>query len=166
MGTIASQLENAKITLSVQLLKQHNNQPMLPVNYLAILVAAAAAFIIGFLFHGPLFGKTWMRLANIKPTGKEKFSDMVPQMVKNYLVNVLFAYVLAVVYLFATTSPAMGGSGALNGMACAFWVWLGFVFTTTAIDVIWMGKSPKLWWFDNASSLVSTLAMGAIIAIW
>ncbi len=139
---------------------------MLPVNYAAILVAALANFVVGFMFHGPLFGKLWMRLANIHPTGNEKFKDMIPQMIKNYLVNVLFAYVLAVVYLFATTSPLMGGSGALNGMACAFWVWLGFVFTTTSIEVIWMGRSAKLWYFELAASLTSSLVMGAIIGAW
>jgi hypothetical protein len=139
---------------------------MIPINLFSIIVAAAAAFVIGFLIHGPLFGQLWMRLANIKPTGKECFSDMIPQMIKNFLANVVFAYVLAVIYLFATTSPVMGGSGALNGMACAFWVWLGFVVTTSSMEVIWMGRSPKLWYFELASSLVSTLAMGAIIAAW
>jgi hypothetical protein len=139
---------------------------MLPINYIAVLVAALANFVIGFLFHGPLFGKTWMRLANIHPTGNEKLKDMIPQMVKNLLMNVLFAYVLSVVYLFASTSPAMGGEGALNGMVCAFWVWLGFVVPATSMDVIWMKKSVKLWYFELCSSLVSCLAMGAIIASW
>lgn len=129
------------------------------------MVAAAANFIIGFLFHGPLFGKTWMKLANIHPTGNEKFANMVPQMVKNFLVNVLFAYVLSVFYLFAVTSPFMGG-GAPSGMIVAFWVWLGFIFTTSSIEVIWMGRSYKLWWFEAISSLVSCLAMGAIIGAW
>lgn len=136
------------------------------INYWAVLVAAIANFIIGFLFHGPMFGKTWMKLANITPTGNEKLSDMVPQMVKNLLVNILFAYVLAVVYLFASTSPYMGGSGAWNGVVCAFWVWFGFVFTTTSIEVIWMGRSAKLWYFELCASLVSCLTMGAIIGAW
>ncbi len=139
---------------------------MLPINYSAVLVAALANFIIGFLFHGQLFGKVWMELSNIHPTGNEKLSNMWPQMLKNYLGNVLFAYVLAMVYLFASTSPLMGGSGALNGMIVAFWVWLGFIFTTSSIEVIWMGRSYKLWLFEACSSLVSCLAMGAIIGAW
>lgn len=139
---------------------------MFPINFTAVLAAAAANFIIGFLFHGPMLGKTWMKLANIHPTGKEKFSDMVPQMVQNLLANIVFAYVLAVVYLFATTSPVMGGHGAWNGIACAFWIWLGFVVTTTSVEVIWMGRSVKLWLFECASSLVAILAMGAIIGAW
>jgi hypothetical protein len=139
---------------------------MLPINMSAVLVAAVANFIIGFMFHGPLFGQLWMRLANIHPTGNEKFSDMIPQMAKNLLVNIIFAYVLAAVYLFATTSPLIGGSGALNGMMCAFWIWLGFVVTTTSIEVIWMGRSYKLWLFEAVSALACCLAMGAIIGAW
>ncbi len=139
---------------------------MLPINYAAVLVAAIANFIIGFLFHGPVLGKTWMKLANIHPTGNEKFSQMIPQMVKNLLANILFAYVLAVVYLFASTSTYMGGHGAWSGIVTAFWVWLGFVVTITSIDVIWMGKSYKLWLFELFSSFVSILAMGAIIGAW
>lgn len=139
---------------------------MVPVHYSAVFVAGLANFMIGFLLHGPVLGKLWMKLANVHPTGKEKFSDMVPQMVKNLCVNILFAYVLAVMYLFASTSPLMGGSGALNGMIVAFWVWLGFIFTSSSIEVIWMGKSYKLWWFELFASLLSCLTMGAIIAIW
>ncbi len=140
---------------------------MLPINLLAVLVAAVANFVIGFLFHGPAFGKTWMRLANVTPTGNEKFSDMIPQMIKNLVANIVCAYVLAVVYLFASTSSAVGGtSGPLCGMAIASLVWLGFIVTSSSMEVIWMKRSMKLWLFEMVASLVSMLAMGAIIAAW
>lgn len=137
---------------------------MLPVNYLAIILAAFACFTIGFLIHGPIAGKLWMRLADIKLTGKEKFSDMIPQLIYNFISNLLTAYVLAVVYLFASTSPYMGGNGPVNGMICAFWIWLGFNVTATSIEVIWMGRKLNLWFFELVSSLICFLAMGAIIA--
>src|ERR1700688_4447305 len=111
---------------------------MLPINYVAVLVAAAAAFIIGFLMHGPVAGKLWMRLANIHMTGNEKFSDMYGKLFWNFFVNLVTAYALAVVYLFASTSPFMTGSAILNGLLCAFIVWLGFLATATSIEVIWM----------------------------
>lgn len=38
---------------------------MIEVNYLAIVVSAVAAFAIGFIWHGPLFGKTWAKLCGI-----------------------------------------------------------------------------------------------------
>ncbi len=139
---------------------------MLPINLMAVAVSAIVAFVLGFLFHGPLLGKLWMRLANIHPTGNEKFVDMVPQMLWNLLSNFVTAYVLAVVYLFASASPFLGGSGAWRGVVCALWVWLGFLVTSTSIEVIWMGRNYKLWLFECASSLVVMAAMGAIIASW
>lgn len=137
---------------------------MLPINFLAILVAAVVAFIIGFLFHGPVFGKLWMKLANITPTGNEKLSDMIPQMVWNFVINFITAYVFAVIYLYISTSPFSSNPGVSTALITAFCLWLGFIATSTSVDVIWMGKSFKLWLFEAISSLVMICAMGAIIA--
>lgn len=139
---------------------------MVSINYLAVIVAAVVAFIIGFLFHGPLLGKVWIRLANIHPTGKEKMSDMYGQMISNFIVNLVTAYALATVYLFAATSSLTSGPSLWTGLVCAFIVWLGFLATSSLIEVIWMGKSLKLWLFESGSSLVVMLVMGAIIALW
>lgn len=138
---------------------------MLSLNLVSVLVAAVAAFVTGFLFHGPLFGKLWMKLANIHPTGNEKFSDMVPQMIKNLVVNIVTAYVLAM-FIFTIASYYGNAGSIIGGMGIAFWAWLGFTVTGSSLDVIWMGKSRKLWAFEMFSSLVSFLIMGAILAGW
>ena len=138
---------------------------MLPINLISVFIAAAVAFIIGFLFHGPLFGKLWMRLANIHPTGNEKLSDMIPQMLKNLLADFVCAYVLAM-FIFVTASYYNNVGNIIGGMGIAFWAWLGFILTSSSIDVIWMGKSKKLWLFEVVASLVSFLVMGAILAAW
>ncbi|EQA45356.1 PF08570 family protein [Leptospira broomii serovar Hurstbridge str. 5399] len=137
---------------------------MLPINLMAVSLAALAAFILGFLFHGPLFGKLWMKLADVHPTGNEKFSDMVPQLLWNLLSNFITAYGLAVIYLFASSSPFLSGVGIWRGVICALWVWFGFLVTATSIEVIWMGRKAKLWLFECACSFVVMAAMGAIIA--
>jgi hypothetical protein len=138
---------------------------MLSISLASVAVAAIVNFIIGFVFHGPLFGKLWMMLANIHPTGKEKLSDMVPQMLKNLAANFLCAYVLAM-FIFVTQSYYGNLGNIVGGMGIAFWAWLGFLVTSTSMDVIWMGKSHKLWLFEAVTSFVSFLAMGAIIAAW
>jgi hypothetical protein len=138
---------------------------MLSIQLVSVVVAAVAAFIIGFLFHGPLFGKVWMRLANIHPTGNEKLSDMVPQMLKNFVANLACAYILAM-FIYVTSSYYNNVGNIVGGMGIAFWAWLGFLVTSTSMDVIWMGKSKNLWLFEIVASLVSFLAMGAILAAW
>jgi hypothetical protein len=139
---------------------------MVPINLLAVVTAAVAAFVLGFMFHGPLLGKLWMKLADIHPTGNEKFSDMVPQMLWNLVVNLVTAYVLAVIYVLVSTSSYVSGLGVSTGILCGFLVWLGFLVTSTSIGVIWMGQSFKLWLFETACSLVVMVMMGAIIGAW
>lgn len=139
---------------------------MLPISFMAVMVAAISAFILGFMFHGPIGGNLWMKLAKIVPTGNEKLKDMIPQMIWNFVVYFVTAYVLAVIYLFASTSPFTDGPGMATGICVALWVWFGFIATTTSIDVIWMGRSFKLWLFETVCSLIVFGVMGAILGSW
>jgi len=139
---------------------------MMSINLFAVSIAAIAAFILGFLFHGPVFGKLWMKLANVHPTGNEKFADMIPKMLWNLLAQFVTAFVLAVIYLFASASPYIGGKGILGGIILAIWLWLGFLVTSSSIEVIWMGRNYKLWLFEVVCSLIVMITMGAIIAAW
>ncbi len=139
---------------------------MLTFDLVAVFVAAVVAFVLGFLFHGPLFGTLWMKLANIHPTGNEQFSDMVPQLLWNFLVNLVTAFVMAGTFWLVFSSPLMGAVTWYKGAICGAWLWLGFLVTSTSIEVIWMGKSFKLWLFETLCSLVVMASMGAIIAGW
>ena len=138
---------------------------MLPINLVAVLVAAVAAFVLGFLLHGPILGKLWMKLADIHPTGNEKLSAMIPQMAWNMLSNIVTSYVLAIIYLFVSTSSYGSGAGVYTGIITALWVWFGFLLTSTSIEVIWMGKKAKLWMFDSVCSLIVMIIMGVIISV-
>jgi hypothetical protein len=139
---------------------------MLPINIWAVIVSGVVAFVLGFLFHGPITGKLWMKLANIHPTGEEKLGGMIPQMLWNLLTNLVTAYVLSVIYLFASSSPYLGAVGLWGGVVCGLWVWAGFLVTSSSIEVIWMGRKAKLWLFESACSLVVMVVMGAIIGSW
>lgn len=139
---------------------------MLSINIPAVILAAIAAFVLGFLFHGPLLGKLWMKLANIHPTGNEKLSDMVPQMLWNFLSNLVTALGLAFVYALVATSPAFLDAGVWGGVICALILWLGFLVTSSSIEVIWMGRTVKLWLFECACSLIVMVVMGLIVAGW
>lgn len=136
---------------------------MFHLNIIGVVVAAVVAFILGFLFHGPISGKLWMRLADIHPTGNEKFKDMVPQMFLNLFTNLVTAYGLSVVYVFATASTNVT-PGVLGGMACGLLVWLTFLVTSSSIEVIWMKRKVSLWVFESICSLVVMLVMGIIIS--
>ncbi len=139
---------------------------MFEINFLAVVVAAVVAFILGFLFHGPISGKLWMKLADIHPTGNEKMSKMVPQMLWNFFVNLVTSFVMAEIFVLAFSSALIGPATWFCGAILGALLWLGFVATATSIDVIWMGKSFKLWLFEAVCSLITMAAMGAILAVW
>lgn len=137
---------------------------MLPINLISVLLATLAAMVLGFLLHGPILGKVWMRLANIVPTGNEKFSDMLPNLFWNLVANFVTAYVIAVIYLFAAPSSYLAGEGIWKGVICALWLWIGFVVTSSSMEVIWMGRKLGLWLFECGCSFLVMSVMGAIIA--
>ncbi len=139
---------------------------MFTINFLAVLVAALAAFILGFLFHGPVTGKLWMKLADIHPTGNEKLGDMVPQMLWNLLSNLVTALGVAIIYAFAATSPSLSDTGLWGAVLISLVVWLGFLVTSSSIEVIWMGRKAKLWLFECGCSLIVMFVVGLIIGAW
>ena len=133
---------------------------------LGIVLAALATFIIGFLFHGPLFGGLWMKLADIHPTGNEKMSDMLPQMFWNIVVNLITASVMSLIFWILFSSPLMGEKVWYKGGIWGAWIWLGFIVTSSAIGVIWMKQSWKLWLFECVASLCAFVAMGIILVLF
>lgn len=136
---------------------------MLSIQPLAVILAALAAFILGFLFHGPIAGKLWMKLADIHPTGEEKMSDIYGQLFWNFVVNLVTASVMALIFALVFTSSLMGEATWYRGAIMGAWLWLGFVVTTSSMEVIWMGRKASLWIFELVCSLVVMSAMGAII---
>jgi hypothetical protein len=136
------------------------------INFVAVIVSALVSFILGFLFHGPVSGKLWMRLANIHPTGNEKLRDMYGQMFWNFVVNIITAGVMAMIFSLVFTSSLMGPATWYRGVIMGVWLWLGFLVTSSSIEVIWMGRNWKLWLFEAGCSLVTMAAMGAILAAW
>ena len=140
---------------------------MVSINYLAVILSAVSSMVVGFLWFGPVFGKTWMTLMGFT---KEKMAAMPNQkeMGKLYAIQFLgslfMAYVLSHSIVFANFY--LGTSGIYGGLMAGFWNWLGFVAPVTLGSVLWEGKSWKLWCFNNSYYLVMLLVMGVILSLW
>ena len=136
--------------------------PTVPINYLAVLAAAVSSMLVGFLWYGPLFGKTWMKLAGVS------MSDAPKGVGKLYAIqfvgSLVMAYVLAHALVFA--SVYMKAEGLNAGLMAGFWNWLGFVAPVTLGTVLWDGKPWKLWILNNAHYLIALCVMGIILALW
>lgn len=137
----------------------------LPINFIAVFVAAVMNMVVGFLWYGPLFGKTWRKLTGITD---EAMRSMPLTALKAGLIGFALAFVMAYVLAHDVLFGAayLGTSGALSGMTGAFWNWLGFVVPITAGVWLWEGKSWKLWALNAGYYLVALLIAGAIIGAW
>lgn len=129
-----------------------------PVNYLAVAIAAVSNMIVGSIWYGPLFGKTWMKLAGVKMGGK----NPAPSYVMAFIGALIAAYVLAH-FIWLTATGMGGGVTVTSAMTTAFWGWLGFVAPATAGNVIWEGKSWSYWFITAGYWLVALVAMAAIL---
>ncbi len=138
------------------------------VNYLAILACGIAAMALGFLWYGPLFGKTWAHLmgwGEMSPEQmKAKQKVAMPGYIASFIGALVMAYVLA--HGIAIGNAYLGTSGISGGMQGAFWYWLGFVVPITLGTVFWDGKPWKLWLINAGYWLVQLLIMGTILGAW
>lgn len=140
--------------------------PEVPINYLAVLVAAIASMVIGFVWYGPLFGKQWIALSGMTPDKIEaaKAGGMGKAYFLQLVGSLVMAYVLAHALVFAQAYMKVEGVSA--GLTTGFWNWLGFIAPVTLGSVLWDGKPWKLWILNNAHYLVALLVMGIILSLF
>ncbi len=138
-------------------------------NWLAVLVAAIATMIVGFIWYSnPMFGKAWMRVIGVDPSDKEQVEKI--QKAAGPLYGFMFIGSLVAAYVLSIFISGLGAMGASGGMKVAFWVWLGFIATVKFGDALFSGKTPSIrktmFWTGAGFQLASFLAMGAILGAW
>ncbi len=127
-------------------------------NYIAVLVAAAAGFGFGALYYGSL-GKQWMAAARLSaddfkgPGGK---TSPLP-----FIVAAIAQLIIA--YILAGLIGHVGSTGISGGIISAVFVWFGFVLTTMAVNHRFQGQRPMLTVIDGTHWLGVLAIMGAII---
>lgn len=135
------------------------------VNYNAVLVAAIASMVVGFVWYGLLFRTQWMTymgltmesMAGMKMSANAAYA-------LQFVGSLVMAYVLAHSIVFA--SAYTGVEGTTAGIMAGFWSWLGFVAPVTLGVVLWENKSWGLWLINASNYLVAMVMMGAIIGWW
>ncbi|MFZ1676872.1 MAG: DUF1761 domain-containing protein [Saprospiraceae bacterium] len=141
--------------------------PHIEINYVAILIAVVANFILGFIWYTPLFGKAWGKEMGFDMTQKPPAGAMVKGMVIMIIGNFLMAFVFA--HNIAAWNPVTWGLPAsteptmkLAGQA-AFFTWLGFFLPLDLNTVAWEMKSWKLFFINTSYHLLSLVIVAFII---
>lgn len=125
------------------------------VNLLAVLLATIAAFIIGGLWYGPLFGKAWMAAHDFTPEQlKQGFNPL-----KTYGVTFLIGLVTAYTFALFLPTDVDWTAGALYGfVAGAIWV-AGSIATNYQFE----NTGNLLLMINGGYHAVRFTAMGAIL---
>ncbi|MCC7500410.1 DUF1761 domain-containing protein [Candidatus Nomurabacteria bacterium] len=136
------------------------------VNYFAIVVATVINTVLGFIWYGPLLGKPWMKEMGFTEEHMRRAQEK--GMTQNYILMIIGAlllnYVLA--YWILVGEQAFGTLDVQMAMVAAFWAWLGFIATTMLGQVLWDGKSWKLYAINIGYYLVSLEIAAIIITLW
>jgi hypothetical protein len=125
----------------------------IPVNYLAVVIAAAAGFFLSWGWYSP-FSKVWMQAL-----GKSK-ETMKPSPLPFIVAAVAY---LLMAWMLAGLMGHLANVTVRGGLITAFFVWAGFVLTTTAVNQSFHGVRPTVTALDAGNWLAVLLVMGAII---
>lgn len=135
------------------------------INFLAVFVAALAAFFIGFMWHGPVFGKQWMKMMEI-PQSKvdamqaKGMGPMIPRMLAALVQQIVIALVVA------HLATALSITGAVPAILFALLLWIGFIATVLLNTVLWEERKMELYLFNIIYQLVSLIAVSLIVVLW
>jgi len=133
---------------------------MAQINFWAVLVAAMASFLVGWLWYGPLFGKQWMKLNDFTPE-KLREGGGLPMpfiMIVNYVATVLAAFSIAM-FIGAESDMSFGIFAGL--MIAIFWIG-----TSRLNDVLYERQPFKLYLINLGYNVVIYLIMGAVLGAW
>jgi hypothetical protein len=131
------------------------------VNYLAALVATVLAFVLGALWYGPLFGKSWMDAHGFS---EEDLKDASRGMGKTYTMTFISYFFMAVV--LAILIYLVNPPDVMKGLWLASMAWFGFMVPVTLTSVLFSQRKIKLFYIDGAYQLVAILIMAGILTGW
>ena len=142
------------------------NNTMVPVNYLAVLVSAALAMFVGYIWYGPLFGKRWAHLSGLPENAmaNSKSKEVRMSYAIMALGALLMSFILAHAIIFANTYMQI--TGLLSGALVGLMNWLGFVVPVSIGTVLWERKPWTLWMINAGYYLVVLILTGALLAFW
>jgi hypothetical protein len=131
-------------------------------NWLAIICAGAAYWVLGFVWYSLLFGKIWgNELRNYRadwptPVKGEIAGNLIGTFISNCVAATAIAYLLQ-------NSVALDLNHALRlGIAAG----VGLSATALTIANIWESKPTKVWMIDTSYHLLGCILATVILFSW
>jgi hypothetical protein len=138
-------------------------QQLASVNYLSVLVATVAAFMLGAIWYGT-FSKTWIAAqGKTMESIKQEQAGKVGQMSAFLPFLIVFVSNFVMATMLYGIMKHVGPFTVRAGMISAAFCWLGFVLTTIATNYAFQGRKPMLTVIDAGYWLAALLVSGAIL---
>ena len=134
--------------------------PRVRQNYLAILVAAIANFLLEAGWY-TLFQQPW--LAGIGRSKDWLMSQGVSPELQYGIAFLASAVVAAAISSFTQIS---GPQTAMRGVKAGAWLWIGFVIPIWATEYAFEVRTPALLAINTGCWLLGMILMGAITGAW
>ena len=136
------------------------------INFVAILVAVVANFILGFIWYTPLFGKAWAKEngfdTSVKPASGELAKGMIFMVIGNFFLAYVFAHNIAA----WSYVPGMDQVSPMVSVAnSAIFTWLGFYLPVDIGIVTWEKKSWKLFFINTGYHFMMLLVAALILTL-
>lgn len=126
------------------------------INYLAVLVAAALSFFVGWPWY-MTFSKQWL-----KAVGKDPDTPPHPTP-KPFVFLGIGLLVMAWVLAGLIGHLGQGQVTIMNGIISGIFAWIGFVATTMTTNYAFQGRPFTLSLIDGGHFLLVLIVQGAII---
>jgi len=127
------------------------------VNYVWIVVAALVQWLLGALWYGVIFKKSWRKLVGFSEG--EKPTNAVFALAAALVANLLLSYALAVV-IHTALNATVFTKGFMLGVIC----WLGFMAPPLFAQHIFEGRRANLFAINAAYWLLAMAFAGGILA--
>lgn len=128
------------------------------INWVAVLVAVVLLEILGYLWYGPLMGKSWTEAYQASMGHAPDMSRVAV----NQSLGVVNTLILTVGLAWVIRRWNLSGGRAV---ALAVALWLVFDFTTMSLDYLYMGLGGRLVLINMAYQLIAYAVAGAVLAL-
>jgi hypothetical protein len=129
------------------------------VNWLAVVLAVLAGFVVGGIWYGPVMGKKWMGAVGLT-------EEQIKQGSMGAIYGGAFAFSLLASWTLAHTFATYAQDLSLTvKVLTAFGVALGFIVPAIGTNYLFSQKSKTLFFIDAGYWLLFYIAMGFVHAL-
>ncbi|NLR92159.1 MULTISPECIES: DUF1761 domain-containing protein [Flammeovirga] len=130
------------------------------INFLAVLVAAVASFILGAIWYSAIFGKAWQKELGFTDEYLQE-ANMAVIFGTSFVLMLIMSFGISMLISHAGATIDVT-QGAMHG----FLIGIMFVGMSMGINYLYQRRSIKLWLIDAGYQITFLTIQGAIIGAW